>query len=75
MSMHYIQCLQLYFIGVIIWLVLCVKNALFVLPSRFGVNMEEFPVICRIEEALQNLPAFVAADCRNQPDTPGDMKV
>ena len=39
------------------------------------MNMEEFPVICRVEEKLRNLPAFVAADCRNQPDTPDEMKV
>ncbi|KAK7105096.1 maleylacetoacetate isomerase-like [Littorina saxatilis] len=38
--------------------------------SRFSVDMTKYPTIVRIKEALEPLPAFVAADYNNQPDTP-----
>jgi hypothetical protein len=36
--------------------------------------MAAFPTIARIKETLEKLPAFIAADYKNQPDTPADMK-
>jgi glutathione S-transferase len=35
---------------------------------RFGVDIEQFPNIARIEAACQKLPAFAAAVPERQPD-------
>lgn len=35
---------------------------------RFGVDMTPYPTISRIGEALAQLPAFIAAAPKNQPD-------
>ncbi|XP_076441760.1 maleylacetoacetate isomerase-like [Babylonia areolata] len=42
--------------------------------QRFSVDMSSYPTIVRIKEALEKLPAFIAADFKNQPDTPDEMK-
>ena len=38
------------------------------------MDMSKYPTIVRIKEALEQLPAFIAADAKNQPDTPDDLK-
>jgi maleylpyruvate isomerase len=35
---------------------------------RFGVDLEPLPLLCRIEAACNELPAFVAAEPNRQPD-------
>nr|KAG5694586.1 hypothetical protein BaRGS_014999 [Batillaria attramentaria] len=42
--------------------------------NRFKVDMSKYPTIVRIKEALETLPAFVAADSKRQPDTPEDQR-
>lgn len=37
---------------------------------RFAVDLAPFPTLLRVEEALSQLPAFVAAHPDNQPDAP-----
>lgn len=39
--------------------------------SRFNVDMTPFPLIAGIFERCRVLPAFIAAEPRNQPDFPG----
>uniref|UniRef100_A0AC34FW00 Maleylacetoacetate isomerase n=1 Tax=Panagrolaimus sp. ES5 TaxID=591445 RepID=A0AC34FW00_9BILA len=46
-----------------------VANAL-----RYGVSMEKYPTIQRINETLGKLPEFIEADCWHQPDTPENKK-
>ena len=36
--------------------------------------MAEFPTISRVHAELSKHPAFVAADMKNQPDTPEDLR-
>nr|CAD2164247.1 unnamed protein product [Meloidogyne enterolobii] len=44
--------------------------------KRFGVNMEEFPTIAKIDKFLATLPEFKLAHANNQPDTPeGEKKI
>jgi maleylacetoacetate isomerase len=38
--------------------------------NRFKVNMENFPLIARINAELMTLPAFQQAAPENQPDCP-----
>ncbi|BFZ07167.1 hypothetical protein BsWGS_10206 [Bradybaena similaris] len=42
--------------------------------KRFKVDMSQFPVITRVNDALVDLPAFKEADAFCQPDTPEDLK-
>ncbi|CAK5072565.1 unnamed protein product [Meloidogyne enterolobii] len=42
--------------------------------KRFGVNMEEFPTIAKIDKFLATLPEFKLAHANNQPDTPEEEK-
>ena len=46
----------------------------FIFSSRFGVDLTAYPTIAGIKEALEQLPPFIAADFKNQPDTPDDLK-
>jgi len=43
--------------------------------ERFSCDMSQFPLIKKVHEGLIKLPAFIAADCFRQPDTPEDMRV
>ncbi|KAM7251803.1 hypothetical protein ACFE04_023686 [Oxalis oulophora] len=38
--------------------------------KRFSLDMSEFPLLVRLNEAYSNIPAFEAARPENQPDTP-----
>ncbi|KAF7634624.1 hypothetical protein Mgra_00005961 [Meloidogyne graminicola] len=38
--------------------------------KRFGINMEEYPIINQIDQFLSTLPEFKLAHANNQPDTP-----
>ncbi|KAL8620001.1 hypothetical protein ACOMHN_015283 [Nucella lapillus] len=53
---------------------LCLIPQCYNAQSRFDVDMSKYPTIVRIKEVLEKLPAFIAADFKNQPDTPDDMK-
>ena len=53
---------------------LVLKRVLVCVCCRFSVDMSKYPTIVRIKEALEQLPAFIAADAKNQPDTPDDLK-
>uniref|UniRef100_A0A914Q4B1 maleylacetoacetate isomerase n=1 Tax=Panagrolaimus davidi TaxID=227884 RepID=A0A914Q4B1_9BILA len=41
---------------------------------RYGVDMEKYPTIERINETLGNLPEFIKADCWHQHDTPENKR-
>lgn len=38
--------------------------------ERIGVNMKDFPVLCRINATLREIPEFIAAHPSEQPDAP-----
>ncbi|KAK6182941.1 hypothetical protein SNE40_010511 [Patella caerulea] len=42
--------------------------------NRFQVDMNEFPVISRINEELSKIEAFRVAEPKRQPDCPDDLK-
>lgn len=42
--------------------------------NRWKVDMDEFPVITRINNTLMTLPEFIAALPVNQPDCPAELK-
>ncbi|KAL7070089.1 hypothetical protein ACQ4LE_010953 [Meloidogyne hapla] len=42
--------------------------------KRFGVNIEEYPTIAKIDKFLATLPEFKLAHANNQPDTPEEEK-
>uniref|UniRef100_A0AC35FF78 Maleylacetoacetate isomerase n=1 Tax=Panagrolaimus sp. PS1159 TaxID=55785 RepID=A0AC35FF78_9BILA len=42
--------------------------------TRFGVNMDEYPTIKRLNETLSAIPEFIKADAWHQPDTPDAEK-
>ena len=41
---------------------------------RFGVALDLYPTLTRVEAHLETLPAFVAAHAHNQPDTLDDLR-
>lgn len=41
---------------------------------RFKVDMAQFPILSRINERLEKLPAFKAAHPSRQPDTPPELR-
>ncbi|XP_013084764.2 maleylacetoacetate isomerase-like isoform X1 [Biomphalaria glabrata] len=52
---------------------LCLVPQMFA-AKRFKVDLEPFPTICRVHDALAELSAFKAADASNQPDTPDELR-
>ncbi|CAG9855602.1 unnamed protein product [Phyllotreta striolata] len=48
----------------------CLIPQIFHAKHRFNVNLEKYPNIQRIDEILQNHPAFLEAHPNNQPDKP-----
>ena len=42
--------------------------------TRFGIDIEAFPLVHRIVSDLNRLPEFKAAHALQQPDTPGCQK-
>lgn len=63
--------------GSVILLIIVSINAcceVHVYINRFGVNMTNFPIISRIDAALNNLEAFKIAHPSQQPDCPDEMR-
>lgn len=48
----------------------CLVPQLYFASRRAGLDLSPYPTLLRIEEACGELPAFVTAHARNQPDTP-----
>ncbi|KAL6831696.1 glutathione S-transferase [Trichoderma camerunense] len=42
--------------------------------QRYGVDLDQFPIITRISEKLSKHPAIVKAHWQNQPDTPEELR-
>lgn len=42
--------------------------------TSFGANLDDYPTCAAVFKNISNLPEFVAADWKHQPDTPDDLR-
>ena len=42
--------------------------------KRFNIELTDYPNVCRVNDELEKLPAFVKAHAHRQPDTPAELR-